>query len=280
MSARSDDDGTIPMPAPTAWPMLLAAGLCLGFAGLVTHAIVSATGLVLAAASAAGWIREVLPAEHREEVPVRPPALRARAIRPSTARVDHLEVGRDGHRMRLPVEVHPWTAGLLGGLVGAAVMALAAIAIGLLTRGSPWYPVNLLAATAMPSLAGADAATLDAFDPFAFAVASAIHLLASLLVGALYGMILPLVPRRHSLVGGLVAPLLWSGLLWATLGVVNPALNRRIEWPWFVLSQVAFGLAVGSFVSRREKVSTLQGASFAERAGLEAGGPDDGGDPA
>ena len=280
MSARRDDDGTIPMPAPTAWPMLLAAGLCLGFAGLVTHAIVSATGLVLAAASAAGWIREVLPAEHREEVPVRPPALRARAIRPSTARVDHLEVGRDGHRMRLPVEVHPWTAGLLGGLVGAAVMALAAIAIGLLTRGSPWYPVNLLAATAMPSLAGADAATLDAFDPFAFAVASAIHLLASLLVGALYGMILPLVPRRHSLVGGLVAPLLWSGLLWATLGVVNPALNRRIEWPWFVLSQVAFGLAVGSFVSRREKVSTLQGASFAERAGLEAGGPDDGGDPA
>ncbi|MBU6282754.1 hypothetical protein KGQ64_10975 [bacterium] len=273
MSAPRDDGSeSIRMPAPTAWPMLLAAGICLGFAGLVTNAIVTVTGAGLAVIAARGWIREVLPVQHLEEVELRPAALRARDVLPSTARVDHLEVGRDGHRMRLPIEIHPWTAGLGGGLIGALVMALVAAAIGVATHGSPWYPINLLAATVMPSLSGAGTATLEAFDPTAFGLASVIHLLASLLVGALYGLILPLVPRHHVLVGGLVAPLFWTGLLWAVLGVLNPALNGRIEWPWFVLSQVAFGLAVGWFVSRREKIATLQDVPLAARAGIEAAG--------
>lgn len=273
MAARSTDErDTIEMPAPTAWPMLLAAGVCMGFAGLVTNGIVTLTGVVIAASAVAGWLREVLPAQHLERVVARPPALRAKEILPSTAKVDHLEVGRDGHRMRLPVEVHPWTAGLLGGLLGAAVMALVAAAIGVATHGSPWYPINLLAATVMPSLTTAGTKTLEAFDPTAFGMASLIHLIASLLVGALYGMILPLVPRHPAFVGGFVAPMLWTGLLWAVLGVVNPALNRRVEWPGFIASQIAFGLAVGWFVARREKVATLQDVSLAGRAGIEAAG--------
>jgi len=273
MSARRDDDrGSIRMPAPTAWPMLLAAGICLGFGGLVTNAIVTVTGAVLAVIAAWGWIREVLPVQHLEEVALRPAALRAKDVRPSTARVDHLEVGQDGHRMRLPIEIHPWTAGLTGGLIGAGVMALVAAAIGVAGYGSPWYPINLLAATVMPSLSQAGTKELSAFDPTAFGIASVIHLLASLLVGALYGLILPLVPRRHALIGGLVAPLFWTGLLWAVLGVLNPALNGRIEWPAFVLSQVAFGVAVGWFVSRSEKIATLQDVSLAARAGIEASG--------
>ena len=142
-------------------------------------------------------------------------------------------------------------------------MALLAVGFGLLGHSSPWYPINLLAATAMPTLASAGTATLEACAPTAFAVASAIHLAASLVVGLLYALILPMIPRHPAAGGGLLAPLVWSGLLGAVLGVLNPALNRRIEWPWF---------AAGWLVARTEKISTLQGLPFAARAGVEAAG--------
>ena len=271
-TGRANERDSIPMPAPTAWPMLFAAGICLAFAGLVTNAVVSLAGAALFAVAGAGWLREVLPQQRLEEIALRPAAERAQPVRRSTVVVEHLEVGRDGHRMRLPVEVHPWSAGLRGGLLGAGVMALLAVGFGLLGHSSPWYPINLLAATAMPTLASAGTATLEAFDPTAFAVASAIHLAASLVVGLLYALILPMIPRHPAAVGGLLAPLLWSGLLWAVLGVLNPALNRRIEWPWFVASQIGFGLAAGWLVARTEKISTLQGLTFAARAGVEAAG--------
>lgn len=262
-------DGSIELPAPTMWPLLLAAGVCLGFAGLVTNVLVTITGACLFVVAARGWFLEVLPQEHVEAVALEPgPA----PVHTSTALVDHLEVGRDGHRMRLPLEIHPWSAGLRGGLLGAAVMAAIGVGFGLLTQGSPWYPINLLAATALPSLASASTGTLLAFDPTAFAVATIIHLSAALLVGAVYGLVLPLFPMHPVAVGGLVAPLVWSGLLWAALGVLNPALNRRIEWPWFILSQIGFGITTGWFVSRTEKIPTLRGLPLAARAGVEAAG--------
>jgi hypothetical protein len=90
-----------------------------------------------------------------------------------------------------------------------------------------------------------------------------------LLVGLLYAVLLPMVPRRPVLFAGLIAPLLWTGLIWASLRIVNPTLNARIDWPWFVASQIAFGLAAGLVVSRREKVATLQHAPFVLRAGIE-----------
>ena len=67
----------------------------------------------------------------------------------------------------------------------------------------------------------------------------------------------------------MVAPLLWSGLVAATLGVIDPALDARIEWPWFVASQVAFGLVAGLAVARSGRIATFQHAALAERAGLE-----------
>ena len=46
-----------------------------------------------------------------------------------------------------------------------------------------------------------------------------------LIAGLLYAVILPMLPGRHMLWGGLVAPLMWTGLLWAVLGIINPTLN-------------------------------------------------------
>src|SRR5262245_33802784 len=59
---------TIEVPAPTAWPLVLAAGCTFMAAGLLTSASVTALGAVLALAGCAGWFREVFPHQHEEVV--------------------------------------------------------------------------------------------------------------------------------------------------------------------------------------------------------------------
>ena len=79
-----------------------------------------------------------------------------------------------------------------------------------------------------------------------------------------------MLPRRHMLWGGLLAPLLWTGLLWALLGVINPGLSARIDWTWFIVSQIAFGLACGFVVARAQPVATMQSWPLQVRAGMHA----------
>ena len=260
------------VPAPTAWPMVLGLGITLAVAGLVTHVSVSAVGVALAVAAAVGWWRQVLPAEHLEHVPLRPLAERARPITPSTTAVGRLRLGEGGHRMHLPVQVQPLSAGVVGGLVGGVAMAVVALAYGVIAQGSLWYPVNLLSAAAMPGMARASVAELRAFSGTALVIGLVAHTLTSMLVGLLYAVILPMLPRRHMLWGGLIAPLLWTGLLWALLGAINPALNARVDWVWFIASQIAFGLATGYVVSRAHPVATMQTWPLAARAGVQARG--------
>jgi hypothetical protein len=83
---------------------------------------------------------------------------------------------------------------------------------------------------------------------------------------------LPMLPRRPIVLGGVVAPLVWSGLLRGVLGVVNPVMNQRIDWMWFVLSQVGFGIVAGLVVARQHRVRTWQHIPLAVRVGIEAPG--------
>jgi hypothetical protein len=258
-------DESLDVPAPTAWPMIAAFGITLLCAGLVTHFLVSIVGAVAMLWGAVGWWLEVLPAEHREVVRIEP----APEIVPTRREVAYLQEGEAVHRARLPVAIYPYSAGIPAGIAGGIAMAALAMLYGLIFHGSVWYPINLLAAGTMASLAGAPVAELARFNGTGFAVALVLHAIMSVLVGMLYAVLLPMVPRRPVLFAGLVAPLLWTGLIWASLRIVNPTLNARIDWPWFVASQIAFGVAAGLVVSRREKVATLQHASFAERAGFE-----------
>jgi len=266
------EPGTIEMPAPTAWPMALALGITLACAGLVTNEIVSVVGVVLALAAGVGWWRQVLPAPKHELVPLRSIAEQPRPIVPSSAAVGSLSLGEGGHRTRIPVEVQPISAGVRGGIVGGVAMALVALAYGVVFHHSLWYPVNLLSAVAMPGMAQAGPAELRAFNTTALILGIVVHGLISMLAGVLYAVILPMLPRRHMLWGGLVAPLLWTGGLWAGLGVINPILNARVDWAWFVLSQIAFGLAAGYVVSRAQPVATMQTWPLAARAGVRATG--------
>jgi len=68
MAIDENTDRVIDAPASTAWPMIMALGLTLSFAGLVTNIAVSMVGFILTIAGAVGWFREVLPDEHRDPV--------------------------------------------------------------------------------------------------------------------------------------------------------------------------------------------------------------------
>jgi hypothetical protein len=153
-------------------------------------------------------------------------------------------------------------------------MAVVALLYGILVQGSLWYPINLLAGIAIPGMAHLSSEELRAFSLSALVIGTLAHGVISLLTGLLYAVILPMLPRRHMLWGGVVAPLLWTGLIWAVLGVVNPALNARIDWPWFIASQIAFGLAAGLVISRAQPIATMQTWPLAARAGVEATGMD------
>ena len=259
----------VEMPAPTAWPLVLAFGLTLLFTGLLTNVSLSLLGLVLALAGCAGWFRQALP--HAQEVTV--PVV-AEELRITTERklVERVPVAPDLVRAWLPLETYPISAGVKGGWAGSVAMAVLACTYGLLKVGNIWYPINLLAATVYSQSLQLDPAQLNSFHFGSFATAVLLHGIGSTLVGLLYGAMLPMFPRRPILLGGLIAPVLWSGLLYSILNLLNPLLASHIDWVWFMASQVAFGVVAGLVVVRQERVSTRENLPFAVRAGVDAPG--------
>jgi hypothetical protein len=259
----------IRVPASTGWPLVVAFGLTLVFAGLLTHVMVSTLGAATLCLGLVGWFRQVLPHEAHEAVALEKVEL---IPPPPSPRVRHLEVGELGHRARLPLETYPYLAGVRGGLVGGAAMAVLAILYGLIAHGSVWYPVNLLAAAGSAQIDAMDYNQLRAFNGTGLVLAFIIHVIGSALVGLLYGVTLPMFPRRPILLGGVLAPLFWSGILYAGLGIIHPTLQARIDWGWFMASQFAFGVVAGFVVARQERIATMQYLPFVVRAGIEAPG--------
>lgn len=256
----------IEVPAPTPWPLVLAFGVCLLFAGLATSVYLSIVGAAAGIVGLVGWFRGVFPQEAHESVPA---VGESPAITTQRRGVAKLDIPAAGQRAWLPLEIYPISSGIRGGLAGGAAMAVLAMLYGVLSRRGIWYPINLLAAGFFPAESVAE---LGRFKLVSFLIATAFHLITSVIVGLLYGAMLPLVPRRPILLGGLIAPLLWTGLLHSTVSIIDPTLNQRVDWFWFVLSQVGFGVVAGIIVSRHERVRTLQGFPLALRFGIEASG--------
>jgi len=260
---------TIELPAPTAWPIVLAFGFTLLFAGLLTDVSVSVLGAVLSLAGCVGWFREVLPHEREEAVEV---VREDVSIATERERVERIHVDEAIVRAWLPLETYPISAGVKGGWAGSVAMAVLACIYGLLKTGSIWYPINLLAAGIYTQSLNLGPAQLNAFHAGPFLVALILHGLVSTLVGLLYGAMLPMFPRHPIVLGGLIAPVLWSGLLYSILGLLNPVLESHINWFWFMASQIGFGVVAGLVVIRQSRVPTRENLPFAVRAGIEAPG--------
>ncbi len=258
----------VPVPAPTLWPALLALGLALLAAGLVGSGKLSWAGALIAFAASIGWFRQVFPHERIEQVPVSAERV---VIATSRRKVAHIAAspGRP-HRARLPLEIYPVSAGIKGGLAGSVAMAALAMLYGLVSHASIWYPVNLLGAVVYAETQ-LSTAQLTAFHIELLLVAIVLHLTFCVLFGILYGALLPMLIRHPILVGGVFAPVVWSGVLYAVLGNLNLLLSQRINWPWFLITQIAFGVVAGLVVGWQERIPTWQ-YPLAVRAGVEAPG--------
>lgn len=147
-------------------------------------------------------------------------------------------------------------AGVLGGLVGGFAMAIPAVLWSSATGHGPWYPINLVAGFISPGVGNLDVAALEAFQPRFFLVASAVHAVLCMTFGILFALLSARLPPIPSPVawGGLVLPMLWTGVAYGLMGVVNPVLQDRVDWPWFIVSQFVFGVVAALVVLRSEKI--------------------------
>lgn len=269
---RTHEDAII-LPAPTFWPLVLAFGITLLFAGIVTHWVVGVVGLIISFRAAVGWWHNVIPVEEHEAVPIEP-ELRPAPIEVEQRSVVRLEAGEAGHRVRIPERIHPYSSGIWGGLAGGAAMAAIACLYGLIAQHSLWYPINLLAGVVIPGMGDQTVEQLRQFQTLPFFAALVGHGIISILVGIVYAVILPMFPKYAPFWAGILMPLFWSGLVATTLNVINPVMNERISWPWFVVAQLGFGLVGGYFIAKSTSIRTMQTWTLAERAFVEAPGLD------
>jgi hypothetical protein len=256
------------LPAPTAWPLVLALGLTFALAGLVTNWGISVLGAVLIVAGCAGWFGQVWPHAQHVAVPVKIEKFEYTSVR---TKVAHIEID-ESHRARLPIHTPSVMAGVKGGIAGGAAMIVPAVLYGLIRYHSIWYAVNLLGGAGVAGWSNPTLAEILHFRLSALITATIIHAAGSLLIGLLYGAMLPMLPRHPMLLGGIIAPVLWTGVLHSALPLINPYLAERIDWWWFVVSQVTFGLVAGWVVSRQVDIRTEQFMPFAVRVGLETPG--------
>ncbi|WP_052200712.1 hypothetical protein [Terriglobus sp. TAA 43] len=271
LSEKAPHDEVIHLPAPTVWPFVLSLGTAFMLAALVTSEVLGILGFVLFLCGAVGWFFEVFPHERHIDVPVT-----VKEVGVVTSRSLHQRLPTsDLHRKILPVETFHIGTGVKGGIVGGIAMILPATLFGLLKHHSLWYSANLLAAGGFVSWVGASDTFLSQFHWQGLLAAIAIHGFISLLVGLLYGAMLPMYPRYPIVTAGIVVPLLFTGITRSALGVISPILNARIDWFWFVLSQISFGLVCGFVVNLQAKVRTpqFQALPFSIRAGLHGSVP-------
>src|ERR1019366_2606916 len=102
---------TIDVPAPTVWPIVLAFGITMLFAGLVTDESVSILGAIVSIVAVIGWFRPFLPHEAHESLPI---VSEAPATVLARREVQRIEIDSEARRAFLPREIYPISAGIKG----------------------------------------------------------------------------------------------------------------------------------------------------------------------
>ena len=275
MPAKPHDHDSVEMPRPTAWPIVIALAVTLLALGAATSLAFCIIGAALLIISLFGWISQLLPGRGHEHEPLAEPAERAKPVAPRHGTVEPLKPGVIGYRFQLPEKVHPISAGIKGGIVGGILMPIPAIVWGIWSGHTIWFPVNLLSGMVIPGLSDLPpeklVPQLEAFHPWLFVGAAVMHVVMSVGFGLVGGVLLPTLPRIPGgplLFGGLILPLLWSGANHSMMGLVNPILNHYIQWPWYVASQLVYGIAASIVIMRSEEIPIAPRGS-----GADGGGP-------
>src|SRR5262249_39394575 len=113
-----------------------------------------------------------------------------------------------------------------------------------------WYPVNLLAGMILPGVERMTVPELEQFNTMLLVTALIIHVAMSVVIGLIFGVLLPTLPAvpRPIAWGGLLMPIVWAGASYVAMYVVNPVVPGKVSWPWFLLSQLVFGITMPAVV--------------------------------
>jgi mono/diheme cytochrome c family protein len=253
--------GAIEMPRPTAWPIVLGLGIVLIALGVATSLFFCAIGAVVFVIGLVGWISQLMPGRGHEHEALAAAAERVTIVAARPGTVEQLKPGVTGYRFQLPQKVHPVSAGIKGGIIGGLLMPIPAVIWAISAGHSIWYPVNLLAGLVIPGTTDMPLdelkTNLEIFHPGGFVCAIILHVMMSIGFGLIGGVLLPTLPSIPGgplLFGGLILPLLWSGANHSLMGLVNPLLNEYINWPWYVVSQLVYGIATSLVIIRSEEI--------------------------
>jgi hypothetical protein len=205
---------------------------------------------MVVAASLSIWVVQLLPDRGHVHEPLSESARRSEARTGVPGGVEHLRAGMPGYRLRLPQDVHPTSAGIKGGIAGGVAMPVPALLWGVFSGHGIWYPINLLAGMVLPGVGRMAVSELEQFHATLLLVALVIHIVMSVVIGLIYGVLMPTLPSvpRPIAWGGLLMPILWTGVSYAGMQIVNPVLLGKVSWPWFILSQFVFGITMPAVV--------------------------------
>ncbi len=132
-----------------------------------------------------------------------------------------------------------WVGGLLGGILGAVVMAAFAMGVSFAAGRGLWFPVKLVAAFVM--------GTEAIFGGISTLVLGAVtHLLIGALFGIVYAYLVPRGAKRSTalLLGVAYGALLYFGMTYAVLPRVNTLMYAGIERDWYLAAHLLYGLTV------------------------------------
>jgi hypothetical protein len=270
-SQHKEDSSSIEMPKPTVAPLVLAVGIALAAMGVAASLAFLFVGVVVFVAGLGMWISQLLPGRgHWREARVEP-SRRPQPVFPAPGEVERLRHGAPGYRLRLPVKVRPVSAGIKGGFVGGLVMPLPALVYGLMSGHGIWWPANLLAGMVLPGIGRMSAVELEHFHPVLAVLAVLIHIVVSLFLGLIMGVLLPMLPNIHKPIawGALLMPLLWTAVSYVAFSVMNPDIRDGIAWLWFAISQLIFGVVAAIvFVALEKRGPIIAGLTGGAVGGL------------
>ncbi len=165
------------------------------------------------------------------------------------ATVDHQRIEQ------IPAEIYPYSAGVVGGLLGGLAMIPVALGYGLLSGKGIWYPVNLIAATLIRAWQQATPAELSQFHLEGLLVGLLIHLAMSVVLGLLFAIMLPGLFWTPLFWVFVVGPILWGGAIFAGLPLLNPVMARYVDLPSFAVANIVYSLVLGLRVIQTPKIN-------------------------
>jgi hypothetical protein len=264
-----DPHAQVEMPSPTIAPMVLSLGLILSAGGAILGLPFLVVGLLIFVIGLSLWIASLLPGRGHVHETLTAEDRRERSIVTSRTVVEQLTQGMPGYRVQLPQKVQPISAGVKGGIVGGLVMPLPALLYSLLSGHGIWYPVNLLAGMLVPGVGDMNVQELEGFHLGLLVSGLAIHAMTALILGLIYGVLLPTLPEMpgEATWGGLLVPLVWAGVSFVAMSVINPAVRNGVSWPFFMMSQFVFGVVTATVVHRWRPAGLIKAGILGGAAG-------------